>query len=199
MEDTRKDLLADLGLSADAHFAGLDAFVKGDYKYIRDLRVNLRSTLDSASLGGRKKAYLIALAVAANERNNALISAFTELAKKEGATASEIGEVHAIASLLATNNVFYRFRHFSENKTYDQMPAGIKMTIMMRPVLPKMFFELISLVVSAVNGCEVCVNSHEKSVRHEGGSEQLIFDAIRLGAVVRGLSVAMNEYQPVSV
>lgn len=199
MEDTRKDLLADLGISVDTHFAGLNAFVKGDHKYIRDLRVNLKSTLDSASLGGRKNAYLIALAVAANERNNALISAFTELAKKEGATESEIGEVHAIASLLATNNVFYRFRHFSENKAYEQMPAGIKMTIMLRPVLPKMFFELISLVVSAVNGCEICVNSHEKSVRQEGGSEQLIFDAIRLGAVVRGLSVSMNEYQPISV
>jgi alkyl hydroperoxide reductase subunit D len=199
MEDTRKDLLADLGISADAHFAGLDAFVKGDYKYIRDLRVNLKSTLDSASLGGRKNAYLIALAVAANERNNALISAFTELAKKESATESEIGEVHAIASLLATNNVFYRFRHFSENKAYEQMPAGIKMTIMMRPVLPKVFFELVSLVVSAVNGCEVCVNSHEKSVRHEGGSEQMIFDAIRLGAVVRGLSISMNEHHAVSV
>jgi alkyl hydroperoxide reductase subunit D len=199
MEDTRKDLLADLGISADAHFAGLDAFVKGDYKYIRDLRVNLKSTLDSPSLGGRKNAYLIALAVAANERNNALISAFTELAKKEGASDAELAEVHAIASLLATNNVFYRFRHFCENKAYEQMPAGIKMTIMMRPVLPKMFFELISLVVSAVNGCEVCVNSHEKSVRHEGGSEQMIFDAIRLGAVVRGLSISMNDYQPVSV
>lgn len=199
MEDTRKDLLADLGISADAHFAGLDAFVKGDYKYIRDLRVNLKSTLDSASLGGRKNAYLIALAVAANERNNALISAFTELAKKESATESEIGEVHAIASLLATNNVFYRFRHFSENKAYEQMPAGIKMTIMMRPVLSKVFFELVSLVVSAVNGCEVCVNSHEKSVRHEGGSEQMIFDAIRLGAVVRGLSISMNEHHAVSV
>lgn len=197
MEDTRKDLVADLGISDAIHFVGLDAFVKGDYKYIRDLRVNLKSTLDSASLGGRKNAYLIALAVASNERNNRLIPAFTELAKKEGATDSEIGEIHAIASLLATNNVFYRFRHFSENKTYDNMQAGIKMTIMARPVLPKMFFELVSLVVSAVNGCEVCVNSHEKSVRHEGGSEQMIFDAIRLGAVVRGLSISMNEYQPV--
>lgn len=199
MEDTRKDLLTDLGLSPDAHFVGLDAFVKGDYKYIRDLRVNLRSTLESASLGGKKNAYLIALAVAANDRNNALISAFAELAKKEGATDAEIAETHAIASLLATNNVFYRFRHFCDNKAYEQMPAGIKMTIMLRPVLPKVFFELISLVVSAVNGCQACVNSHEKSVRHEGGSEQMIFDAIRLGAVVRGLSVALNEYQPVSV
>jgi lipoyl-dependent peroxiredoxin subunit D len=198
MEETRKDLLADLGI-ADGNFAGLDAFVKGDHKYIRDLRVNLKSTLESQSLGGKKNAYLIALSVAANERNNTLIPAFTELAKKEGATDAEIGEIHAIASLLSSLNVFYRFRHFSENKNYEQMQAGIKMTIMLRPVMPKVFFELVSLVVSAVNGCEVCVSSHEKAVRHEGGTEAMIFDSIRLGATVRALSVSMNEYHPVSV
>jgi len=199
MEETRKDLLADLGLNAETHFGSLDAYVKGDHKYIRDLRINLKMTLESTSLGGKKNAYLIALAVAVNERSNPLIHAFTEAAKRDGATDAEIAEVHAIASLLATNNVFYRFRHFSENKVYEQMQAGIKMTIMARPVLPKMFFELISLVVSAVNGCEVCVNSHEKSVREAGGSEQIIFDAIRLAAVVRGVVVSMHETESVGV
>jgi lipoyl-dependent peroxiredoxin subunit D len=199
MDETRKDLLADLGLSAETHFGSLDAFVKGDHKYIRDLRVNLKMTLESASLGGKKNAYLIALGIAVNERSNPLIHSFTEAARKEGATDADIAEVHAIASLLATNNVFYRFRHFAENKKYEEMPAGIKMTIMARPVLPKMFFELISLAVSAVNGCEICVNSHEKSVREAGGSEQTIFDAIRLAAVVRGVVVAMHEVQPVGV
>ena len=72
------------------------------------------------------------------------------------------------------------------------MPAGIKMNIMMNPVLGKELFELISLAVSAVNGCESCVNSHEESVRKFGSSENRIFDAIRLASVVRGLCVAMN-------
>jgi lipoyl-dependent peroxiredoxin subunit D len=38
----------------------------------------------------------------------------------------------------------------------------IKMNIMMKPVTGKEFFELMSLTISAVNGCEMCVNAHEK-------------------------------------
>ncbi|MDX2130079.1 MAG: carboxymuconolactone decarboxylase family protein [Chloroherpetonaceae bacterium] len=193
MEDTRKDFLTDLGLPIEGKFVGLDAFVKGDYKYIRDLRVNLKSMLELPNLGGKKNAALIALSVAVNERSDALTGVFTALSKTEGATEAEIAEVHAIASLLATNNVFYRFRHFSENKKYETLPAGIKMTIMARPTLPKMIFELISLAVSAVNGCEVCVNSHERSVREAGGTEEMIFDAIKLAAVVRGAVISFHQ------
>ncbi len=195
MEETRKDLLADLGL-AEASYPALTAFVAGDHKYIRDLRINLKNTLASPNLGGAKQAYLLALAVAANERSPHLAASFAASAAREGATDAEIAEIHAIASLLATLNVFYRFRHFSDNKQYESMQAGIKMTIMARPVLPKMFFELTSLVVSAVNGCQVCVNSHEIAVRNEGGTPELIFDAIRLGAVVRGLCVALHTVPP---
>lgn len=190
MEETRKDLLADLGL-ADGSYPGLSAFVAGDHKYIRDLRINLKNALESPHLG-KKQALLVALGVAVNERANRLSDAFTEMARREGATDPEIAEVHACASLLATLNVFYRFRHFADHKAYEAMPAGIKMTIMARPVLGKAFFELLSLAVSAVNGCQRCVNSHEIAVRNEGGSEALIFDAIRVAAVVRGLCVSMH-------
>ena len=198
MEETRKDLLADLGL-ADASYPALTAFVAGDHKYIRDLRMNLKNTIGSVNLGGKKQAYLIALAVAANERAADLAASFSASAKNEGATDAEVAEAYAIASLLATLNVFYRFRHFTDNKQYETMQAGIKMTIMARPVLSKMFFELTSLVVSAVNGCQSCVNSHEIAVRNEGGTPELIFDAIRLGAVVRGLCVALHAAPPATI
>jgi lipoyl-dependent peroxiredoxin subunit D len=144
MEETRKDLLIDLGLP-DAAYTGLDAYVKGDHKYIRDLRINLKNALQSPNLGGKKQAYLIALAVAVNERNNHLIMAFSELARKEGTAEAEIAEIHANTSLLATLNVFYRFRHFCDNNAYEEMPANIKMTIMARPVLGKVFFGLSHL------------------------------------------------------
>ncbi|MBC8044608.1 MAG: alkylhydroperoxidase, partial [Rhizobacter sp.] len=170
MIETRKDFLTDLGLP-EANYSGLEAFVKGDHKYIRDLRVNLKTTLDSPNLGGKKNAYMIALAVAVNEKSAPLVNSFAALAQKEGATEAEIAEIHACVSLLASLNVFYRFKHFAENKHYDTLQAGIKMTIMARPVLGKLFFETVALVVSAVNGCEICVNNHEKSIRSEGGSQ----------------------------
>jgi alkyl hydroperoxide reductase subunit D len=200
MNETKIDLLKDLGIDENGLFPVLETMAEGETKYIRDLRINLKNTLNSENLN-IKEAYLIALAISVNERNKILIEAFTNHAKANGANGAEIAEAYACASTLAVNNVFYRFKHFikNSNENYQNMPAGIKMNIMMSPVLGKELFELISLAVSAVNGCESCVNSHEESVRkyglpneQAGSSEARIFDAVRLAAIVRGLSVAIN-------
>ena len=133
-------------------------------------------------------------AVAVNEKVKLLANAFLNKAEENGATPAEVAETIACASLLATNNVFYRYKHFIKNSTdiYQNMPAKIKMNIMMNPVLGKEFFELMSLAVSAVNGCESCVNNHEESVRKLGSGEERIFDAIRLASVIKGLTVALG-------
>jgi len=86
-----------------------------------------------------------------------------------------------------TNNTFYRFRHFMQKDSYNNLPAGIKMSIMMNPVTGKEFFELVSLALSAVNGCEMCVRSHEESVLKHGSSETRVFEAVKLAAVIKGL------------
>jgi len=171
----------------------LEALAEADHRYLRDLRVNTGNVLSSEHLE-EKELYLLALAVAVNERNDILIRSFTRCASESGATAEEIAETHACASLLATNNVFYRFKHFirESNEDYQQMPARIKMNIMARPVLGKELFELMSLVVSAVNGCEMCVNAHEASVSKLGAGSARIFDAIRLASVIRGLCVVVR-------
>ncbi len=192
LNETKIDLLKDLQLDEATVSTSLEAMVLGETKYLRDLRINLKNALSSQNLNP-KESYLIALAIAVNEKNESLKISFTKLAKENGANEAEIAEAHACASMLAVNNVFYRFRHFTKdaNPAYQTMPAGIKMNIMMNPVLGKELFELISLAVSAVNGCEQCVNSHEESVRKLGSSEARIFDAVRLASIIRGLSVAL--------
>jgi lipoyl-dependent peroxiredoxin subunit D len=72
---------------------------------------------------------------------------------------------------------------------YEKTPAGLRMNVMMNPVLGKELFELMSLAVSAVNGCERCVTSHESSVKQHGASEAKIYDAIRLAGVIKSLCV----------
>jgi len=193
LTETKIDLLKDLGLNETSVLPNLETMADGETKFLRDLRINLKNTLGSDNFS-LKEAYLIALAVAANEGNKILTNAFINHAKTNNARENEIAEAIACASQLASNNVFYRFKHFikGSNENYQAMPAGIKMNIMLNPVLGKELFELISLAVSAVNGCESCVNSHEESVRKLGASEARIFDTIRLASVVRGLCVAVN-------
>jgi alkyl hydroperoxide reductase subunit D len=63
------------------------------------------------------------------------------------------------------------------------------MTIMANPVMGKEFFELMSLGISALNGCEMCVNAHEESLMKLGCTQNRVYDAVRLCANIKGLSV----------
>jgi alkyl hydroperoxide reductase subunit D len=156
-------------------------------RYIKDLKINTGNVLNNNQHLNRKEALLLALAVAVNEKFDLLKESFTKLAKEEGATDAEISEIIAATSLMNTNNVFYRFRHFMQKEYYTNQPAGIKMSIMMNPVMGKAFFELVSLVISSINGCEMCVTSHEQSVLQHGSDEARVFEAVKLGAVIKGL------------
>jgi alkyl hydroperoxide reductase subunit D len=185
--ETIINLLNDLQLNNYTPSANLLALIAADSRYIKDLKINVGNVLNNTQYLNRKEALLLALSVAVNDKFDALKSSFTTLAKEAGATEAEIAETIACTSLLSVNNVFYRFRHFVKKDIYNNIPAGIKMNIMMNPVLGKEFFELMSLIVSALNGCEMCVGSHEQSVLHAGGSEQRIFEAVKLGSVIRGV------------
>lgn len=184
--ETIQNMFLELGISADHTSKSLNSLAAVNHKYIRDLKLNVAGVLGSSNMT-RKETSLLALAVAVNEKNDTLIAAFEGLATKEGATADEIAETHGCTSLMGVNNIFYRFRHYMhENEFYNKQPAGLRMSIMMNPAMGKPLFELMSLVISAVNGCERCVTSHEHSVKEQGANEPRIYDAIRLAAVIKG-------------
>lgn len=185
--DTILNLFQDLGIDTAHTSKSLESLEAANSRYIKDLKLNVSGVLGSSNMN-RKEAYLLALAVAVNERHDVLIAAFEQLAVKEGATADELAETHGCASLMSVNNIFYRFKHYMHDvEFYNKQPAGLRMSLMMNPAMGKPLFELMSLVVSAVNGCERCVTSHEHSVKEQGADEPRIYDAIRLGAVIKGL------------
>ncbi|MCG2613051.1 carboxymuconolactone decarboxylase family protein [Terrimonas sp. NA20] len=185
--ETLNNLLADLQISGYIPSANVMALVQAESRFIKDLKINVGNAINNTQYLSRKEAVLIALAVAVNEKFVLLQESFTTLAKETGASDAEIAEVVACTSLMNTNNVFYRFRHFMQKDFYNNQPAGIKMSIMMNPVTGKEFFELLSLVISAVNGCEMCVSSHEQSVLQHGASESKIFEAVKAGSIIKGL------------
>lgn len=190
MNETLLALLADLAIP-ECRSKGLEMLAASDSRYLKDLKLNVSTVLKSKNLS-LKEARLLALATAVNDHSPLLTEGFEKLARAEGASDAEIAEIFACTSLMNANNVFYRFRHFQkDNEFYNKTPAGLRMSIMMNPVNGKEFFELLSLALSALNGCEMCVNSHEASVKQQGASEAKVFDAVRLVSVIRSLIVAM--------
>lgn len=185
MNEIIKELLENIGLEANSNLA-LDSLESADSRYLRDLKVNVSNVLKSKHLSEKETA-LLSVSIASNAKNDELLKGFAKLAKANEAIEEEIAEAIACASLLASNNVFYRFRHFLNKESYNKMPGKIKMNIMMKPVLGKEFFELMSLAVSAVNACEMCVNAHENSLKSLETTEERIWDAVRLASVISSL------------
>jgi len=188
--DTAVQLLQAVGLTEANLSERLRTLANTDARYLKDLKINVTNSLSAGTLT-KKEAFLLGLSVAANEKNVELQAAFEKLATAEGATDKEIAEIYSCTSLMNANNVYYRFRHFVNKEFYTVTPAGIRMSIMANPILGKEFFELVSLVVSALNGCEMCVTSHEEALLKHGTAQQRVLEAVRLGAVLRSLIVLL--------
>lgn len=177
------EILQSLGLDAGYRTSSLTLLENGESRYLRDMKLNFTSTLTSEHLS-TKECALLGLSVAVNNNNLPLTAFYTRYAEEQGATAADTAEAAGCASLLASNNVFYRFRHFTQKEKYNKIPARIRMQLMMKPVTGKEFFELMSLAISAVNGCEMCVNAHEDSLIKMATTEERIFDAVRIASLV---------------
>ena len=80
--------------------------------------------------------------------------------------------------------VVYLLVHAADYKT---LPAKLRMTAMAKPGVDKVDFELWSLVVSAINGCGMCLEAHEKVCREHLSPEQ-IQAAVRIAATVHAVA-----------
>lgn len=94
----------------------------------------------------------------------------------------------AAAAVMGMNNIFYRFRHLSSNPKYAEMPARLRMQVIRAHGSDPVDFELWCLVVSAINGCGVCVDAHEHVLREKGVNEETVLAAVRVASVIHALA-----------
>ena len=156
----------------------------------RDIKLNLQAVLSGGSLTPEQR-WGVAVASAIAARNPELRDAV--LADAAAAVApAVIADAQAAAALMAMNNVYYRFRHVVGKESYGQMPARLRMNRLAQPATTRTDLELFSLVVSAINGCEACVQAHEKVVREGGLSEEQVHDAVRIASTIHAAAVSLE-------
>lgn len=156
----------------------------------KDLKLNLQSVLQGGALNEAQR-WGVALACAHACRNEALRDAVAADAAV-AVSAEVLSDARAAAAVMGMNNIFYRFRHFMNKPSYNQMPARLRMQRLAAPATNKADFELFSLGVSIINGCEMCVTSHEKAVLESGLSEAHVHDTARIAAVLHGVATALE-------
>ena len=157
--------------------------------YARDLQLNLGSVLTPAGAPGltERQIWAVALASALASRNVAFSRDLSALAASH-LDAAHVTAAHAAAAIMGMNNVYYRFLHLVEDAEYARLPARLRMNVLGNPGIPKADFELLSLVVSAINGCGACVASHERQVRQHGLEREAVQSAVRIAATVHAVA-----------
>ena len=157
--------------------------------YARDLKLNLGSVLTSAGAPGLNEQQIWAVAVAsAIASRNPAFARGIEAAAGEHLDAAHLQAARAAAAIMGMNNIYYRFLHLVEDAEYQSMPARLRMNILANPGIDKLDFELLSLAVSAINACGLCITSHEKKLRADGVSREMIQSAVRIAAVVHAVA-----------
>ncbi len=162
--------------------------------WARDVKLNLQSVLQGGALSPAQR-WGVAVASAAASRNARLREAALAGARAE-VDAAVIDDALAAASLMAMNNVYYRFRHMVGKPSYGDKPARLRMQRIAKPAASKADFELFCLAVSAINGCESCVRSHEQVVLEGGLTEEHVHDAVRVAATFHAAAVTLDALAP---
>lgn len=162
--------------------------------YGRDIRINLDSVLSTEGAPGLTEtqiygAFLASVYATKSEKLRELAEQITEA--KLGTQERE--GVKAAATIMGMNNVYYRYLHLTEGQEeLKKLPARLRMTIIGKPGIEKLNFEIYSLAISAITGCGMCINAHIHELK-KGGIEDLgIQSAIRIAAVTNATAQALQ-------
>ncbi|MBL0691829.1 MAG: carboxymuconolactone decarboxylase family protein [SAR324 cluster bacterium] len=167
--------------------------IRSDFKeYAKDIKINLGNILtEEKSIGlSQNQIYGIALACVYTTRHEKLIEAISKDASASLSEA-EIYAAKAASTIMAMNNVYYRAIHFVSDKEIAKAQSGMRMSVIGKPGISHIDFELYSLAVSAINGCGYCIESHASKVAHDGISREGVQSTLRIASVINATAQAM--------
>ncbi|HYC05290.1 MAG TPA: carboxymuconolactone decarboxylase family protein [Azospirillaceae bacterium] len=159
--------------------------------YAKDIRLNLGTVITTSANLSAQQAWGAAVASAIASRNDVVTQAILAEAGTH-LDAAALNAAKAAAAVMAMNNVYYRFVHLTGDRGYGQMPARLRMNVIGNPGVDKVDFELWSLAVSAVNGCGMCIESHEHEVVTKGATKEAVQDAVRIAAVIHAAATVLD-------
>src|SRR5918996_5133509 len=143
----------------------------------KDLKLNLSSLAGETTLTQQQLAGTFIVSALASRQPQVIAAINEEFASKLEPAA--LNAAKAAAAIMGMNNIYYRFVHLAGGD-YKKMPARLRMNVMANPGVDKVDFELWSLAVSAVNGCGMCLDSHEQVLRKAGVSRESIQEAFKI-------------------
>ena len=157
--------------------------------YAKDVRLNLSTLLQAEALTPAQAAGAAVAAAYAARNGEVLRAIIQEIGDSLGA--KELEAAKAAGAIMSMNNIYYRSVH-QLGGDYGKLPAKLRMNVIANHGVDKVDFELWSIAASAINGCGLCLTSHEREVRGKGLSAEAVRDALRIAAIIHS-AVAVIE------
>ena len=158
----------------------------------KDIKININRLLsmDNEQPLAVEDRAAIALSVAIALKNDQIISTLEK-------NHEIIDDTHKIAAKLcaetmAMNNIYYRSIHLIDDKNLTNTPVNLRMQSLMQHGIDKSLFELMSLSVSAINGCGMCLQSHFNQLKAHYDSEQIAI-ALKIASTMHALSLHLEH------
>lgn len=158
--------------------------------YAKDLKLNLSSLTGEEELNQQQLWGCFAACALAGRNETVIRNIMAEA--QNNLSPDALNAAKSAAAIMAMNNVYYRFVHLASSKEYQSMPAKLRMNVIGNPGVDKADFELWSLAVSAMNGCGMCIDAHEKQLLAHDVTNAQIQTAVRIGAVVQAVSAVLD-------
>jgi alkyl hydroperoxide reductase subunit D len=155
--------------------------------YAKDLSLNLSTLAGETTLSEQQKwGTFVAAAYAIGQPE--VVREINAAAEAFGVSNEALTAARAAAAIMGMNNVYYRALHLVSNHEYRTLPARLRMNVIGNPGVEKADFELWSFAVSAINGCGMCLDSHEHELKKHGVAAAQIQTALRIASVVNAVA-----------
>ncbi len=170
----------------------VDAYLEKEFPNLetsifRDLALNFKKLMTESTLEPRQR-WMTALAVSTSLGDQSMAQLSVQCLKELDVAQEQICESSQVAAIMGMNNVYYKFRHYLADEAKDlYQRAGLRMQSLGKPITGKETFEMLSLAVSAVNGCPSCIASHERALTALSVEADKIHDSVRIASVLKGL------------
>ncbi|UVE95370.1 carboxymuconolactone decarboxylase family protein [Dietzia sp. B32] len=158
-------------------------------EFAKDLKLNLGSLARSTELS-EQQLWGTFVATAAATRSATVLSEIADEARQHLSDEAFNAALGA-ASIMAMNNVAYRAKEFLGDD-YTQVRMGLRMNIIANPGVEKADFELWSMAVSTINGCENCTAAHDDVIRKEGVTKEQAWEAVKIAGTIAGVAQAVE-------
>ncbi|MDR3476722.1 MAG: carboxymuconolactone decarboxylase family protein [Gammaproteobacteria bacterium] len=170
----------------------IDTFKNNMPSYAKDIKLNLASVMtpEGSPHLTQKQIDGIALASSYATKNSAVIQFMLEVSEQT-LMENEVEAAKSAATIMAMNNIYYRFIHLVKDDAFKSLPAKLRMNVIANPGIDKLDYELNCLAVSAINGCGMCIEAHTHELIKAGVSHLAIQSAIRIAAVINAAAMTI--------